>query len=134
MLRMAPLASTVLLSLFAGCVQAEEETFDTHFMIGGMQGVKTDRFQLSGEQPIAGEYELDVYVNQQWRGKYTVNINDNTCLTRAQIQLMGINLKALPESSCVPLEQAVQGGSYTFDISVFRLDLSVPQAFVDEVE
>lgn len=134
MLRMAPLASTVLLSLFAGCVQAEEETFDTHFMIGGMQGVKTDRFQLSGEQPIAGEYELDVYVNQQWRGKYTVNITDNTCLTRAQIQLMGINLKALPESSCISLEQAVQGGSYTFDISVFRLDLSVPQAFVDEVE
>ena len=37
MLRMAPLASIVLLSLFVGCVQAEEETFDTHCMIGGMQ-------------------------------------------------------------------------------------------------
>lgn len=134
MTRMAPLASTILLSLFSGCIQAEEETFDTHFMMGGMQGVKTDSFQLNGDRPIAGEYELDVYVNQQWRGKYTLNITEDTQLTRSQLQQMGINVKAFGDVNTIPLAQAVQGGNYTFDISVFRLDLRVPQAFVNQLE
>lgn len=134
MTRMAPLASAILLSLFSICVQAEEETFDTHFMMGGMQGVKTDSFQLNGDRLIAGEYELDVYVNQQWRGKYTLNITEDTQLTLSQLQQMGINVKAFGDVNTIPLAQAVQGGSYTFDISVFRLDLRVPQAYVNQLE
>lgn len=134
MLRMAPFVSTIVFSLFVSGVQAEEETFDTHFMMGGMQGVKTDSFQLNGDRPIAGEYELDVYVNQQWRGKYTLNITEDTQLTRSQLQQMGINVKAFGDVNTIPLAQAVQGGSYTFDISVFRLDLRVPQAYVNQLE
>ncbi|MFV0264466.1 MAG: fimbrial biogenesis outer membrane usher protein [Kluyvera sp.] len=134
MLRMAPFVSTIVFSLFVSGVQAEEETFDTHFMMGGMQGVKTDSFQLNGDRPIAGEYELDVYVNQQWRGKYTLNITEDTQLTLSQLQQMGINVKAFGDVNTIPLAQAVQGGSYTFDISVFRLDLRVPQAYVNQLE
>lgn len=134
MLRMAPFVSTIVFSLFVSGVQAEEETFDTHFMMGGMQGVKTDSFQLNGDRPIAGEYELDVYVNQQWRGKYTLNITEDTQLTLSQLQQMGINVKAFGDVNTIPLAQAVQGGNYTFDISVFRLDLRVPQAFVNQLE
>ncbi|WP_410969518.1 FimD/PapC N-terminal domain-containing protein, partial [Salmonella sp. SAL04284] len=32
------------------------------------------------------------------------------------------------------LKDVVRSGGYTFNIGVFRLDLSVPQAYVNEVE
>ncbi len=46
-----------------------EETFDTHFMIGGMRGEKVSEYRFDNKQPLPGNYELDFYVNHQWRGK-----------------------------------------------------------------
>lgn len=75
MLRMAPLALAIVSSLFTARLQAEE-TFDTHFMMGGMQGVKTTNFQVNSDKPMPGEYELDVYINKQWQGKYTLAVQE----------------------------------------------------------
>ena len=121
-------------------VWAEEETFDTHFMIGGLNGEKISRYLIDGDKPMPGMYEMDVYLNNQWRGQYDINIKtdpDETCLSWAQLQQIGIRtdgIKADKSVDCVSLRSAVQGGSIGYDIGQFALNLSVPQAFVNEYE
>ncbi|CSP50198.1 fimbrial outer membrane usher protein [Shigella sonnei] len=86
MLRMTPLASAIVALLLGIEAYAAEETFDTHFMIGGMKDQQVANIRLDDNQPLPGQYDIDIYVNKQWRGKY------------------------------------------------FRLDFSVPQAWVEELE
>ena len=138
MLRMTPLASAILLLLVGIDAQAAEDTFDTHFMMGGMKGEKVSNFRLDDNQPLPGQYDIDIYVNKQWRGKYEITVKDNpddTCLSRDALTRLGINTQALDQQNeCPTLKQAVQGGSFAWNIGTFRLDLSVPQAYVDELE
>lgn len=119
---------------------AEEESFDTHFMIGGLNGEKISHYQIDGDKPMPGMYEMDVYLNKQWRGHYDINIKDDpemTCLSWVQLQQIGIRtegIKADKNEDCVPLRAAVQGGSIGYDIGQFVLNLNVPQAYVNEYE
>jgi outer membrane usher protein len=45
-------------------------------MFGGMKGVKDSHYQFTDDAPIAGEYNLDVYVNNKWRGKYDLTVKE----------------------------------------------------------
>ena len=51
-------AAIIFLYSFPGYA---EETFDTHFMIGGMRGEKVSEYRFDNKQPLPGNYELDVY-------------------------------------------------------------------------
>lgn len=121
-------------------VWAEEESFDTHFMIGGLNSEKISHYQIDGDKPMPGMYEMDVYLNKQWRGHYDINIKadpEMTCLSWVQLQQIGIRtegIKADKNEDCVPLRAAVQGGSIGYDIGQFVLNLNVPQAYVNEYE
>ncbi len=138
MLRMTPLASAIVALLLGIEAYAAEETFDTHFMIGGMKDQQVANIRLDDNQPLPGQYDIDIYVNKQWRGKYEIIVKDNpqeTCLSREIIKRLGINTDNFASGKqCLTFEQLVQGGSYTWDIGVFRLDFSVPQAWVEELE
>ena len=131
---------SILSVLAASSAWAEEDTFDTHFMIGGLNGEKISRYQIDGDKPMPGIYEMDVYLNNKWRGRYDIDIKDDpelTCLPWAQLQQIGIrtgNIKTDKQEGCVPLRAAVQGGSVSYDIGEFILNLSVPQAYVIEYE
>lgn len=113
MLRMTPIASAVLLLLLGIDAHAAEETFDTNFMMGGMKGEKISDFRLDDNQPLPGQYDIDIYVNKQWRGKYEITVKghpDDTCLSRDALTRLGINIQALDkENECPTLKQAVQG-------------------------
>lgn len=138
MLRMTPLASAIVALLLGIEAYAAEETFDTHFMIGGMKDQQVANIRLDDNQPLPGQYDIDIYVNKQWRGKYEIIVKDNpqeTCLSREVIKRLGINSDNFASGKqCLTFEQLVQGGSYSWDIGVFRLDFSVPQAWVEELE
>lgn len=138
MLRMTPLASAIVALLLGIEAYAAEETFDTHFMIGGMKDQQVANIRLDDNQPLPGQYDIDIYVNKQWRGKYEIIVKDNpqeTCLSIEVIKRLGINSDNFASGKqCLTFEQLVQGGSYTWDIGVFRLDFSVPQAWVEELE
>ena len=139
MLRMTSLALAIIASLFAEALAAEE-TFDTNFMFGGMKGVKDSHYQFTDDAPIAGEYNLDVYVNNKWRGKYDLTVKEQpgeSCLSHSQLQQLGMKAERLDKkdlAQCITLREAVQGGKYHFDISTLTLALTVPQAFVNELE
>lgn len=84
MLRMTPLASAIVALLLGIEAYAAEETFDTHFMIGGMKDQQVANIRLDDNQPLPGQYDIDIYVNKQWRGKYEIIVKDNpqeTCLS-----------------------------------------------------
>ena len=138
MLRITPLASAIVVLLLGIEVHAAEETFDTHFMMGGMKDQQVAHIRLDDNQPLPGQYDVDIYVNKQWRGKYEVIVKDNpeeTCLAREIIKRLGINTDSFASGSqCLTLEQLVLCGSYAWDIGVFRFVFSVPQACVDELE
>lgn len=138
MLRMTPLASAIVALLLGIEAYAAGKTFDTHFMIGGMKDQQVANIRLDDNQPLPGQYDIDIYVNKQWRGKYEIIVKDNpqeTCLSREVIKRLGINSDNFASGKqCLTFEQLVQGGSYTWDIGVFRLDFSVPQAWVEELE
>ena len=69
MLRMTLLASAIVALLLGIEAYAAEETFDTHFMIGGMKDQQVANIRLDDNQ-LTGQYDIDIYVNKQWRGKY----------------------------------------------------------------
>ncbi|WP_347709250.1 FimD/PapC N-terminal domain-containing protein, partial [Salmonella enterica] len=49
-----------------------------------LKGEKVSRYQIDSTKPMAGVYEMDVYVNKEWRGTYEVNIQDDpdsTCIS-----------------------------------------------------
>lgn len=139
--RMTPVAAAVLSLLFA-CQTAAmaAETFDTHFMSGGLKDQKISNFSFDESKPLPGQYELDIYVNKQWRGRYEITVGDDpddTCISDALLQKLGVSVDGLKPQQpvqCITLKSGVRSGSYRFDIGVFRLDLSVPQAYVTEVE
>lgn len=65
MLRMTPLASAIVALLLGIEAYAAEETFDTHFMIGGMKDQQVANIRLDDNQPLPGQYDIDIYVNKQ---------------------------------------------------------------------
>lgn len=54
MLRMTPLASAIVALLIGIEAYAAEETFDTHFMIGGMKDQQVSNIRLEDNQPCRG--------------------------------------------------------------------------------
>lgn len=134
------LTLAVLTALLISPARAEEETFDTHFMFGGLKGEKVSRYQIDSTKPMAGNYEMDIYVNKEWRGTWDITIQDDpadTCISAERIASLGIKFTqpaAEQENRCIPLQSVVQGGSVTYDTSTFNLYLTVPQAYVLEYE
>ncbi len=114
MLRMTPLASAIVALLLGIEAYAAEETFDTHFMIGGMKDQQVANIRLDDNQPLPGQYDIDIYVNKQWRGKYEIIVKDNlqeTCISREIIKRLGINTDNFASGKqCLTFEQLVQGG------------------------
>lgn len=105
-----------------------------------MRDQKITNFHLDENKPIPGQYELDIYVNNQWRGKYDIIVADDpgsTCISTELLKNIGVisdGLQPQGATDCIALKDVVRSGGYTFNIGVFRLDLSVPQAYVNEVE
>ena len=60
MLRMTPLASAIVALLLGIEAYAAEETFDTHFMIGGMKDQQVANIRLDDNQPLPGQYDIDM--------------------------------------------------------------------------
>ncbi|ELM3723932.1 fimbria/pilus outer membrane usher protein [Edwardsiella piscicida] len=126
--------SLALLFPAAYAVASATDTFDTHFLKGTAKDHQLSQMTLDPNAPYPGDYPLDIMVNGEWRGVYTLTVSqqpDNTCLSESQLRGLGIKLPASPrDTRCIPLRQALHGGSYRFNTGLLQLDLTVPQAFV----
>ncbi|MCK6712065.1 fimbrial biogenesis outer membrane usher protein [Enterobacter cloacae] len=126
---------SLLLSHKSGAV-----TFDTSLLAGASGESDLSRFYENNAMP-AGPQEMDIYVNGDWKGRYTVTYGeqqDDVRLAWKDALMLGINTKAIPAPAItdgqVQLHDLVQGGEVKTDTSTLSLALSVPQAAVLRTE
>ena len=129
--------------------------FDSNMLFGSVRGKDVKKF-AKGNPVTAGRYRLDVYLNTTWLGKFDVQIQEAESETKAvaclnptlmaripidyaavaketskNFQLAGSeDSKALPES-CLNLPLRVPGATAQVVFSELRLDLTVPQKFLE---
>ena len=113
--------------------------FDSSFLIGDAQKVDISTFRY-GNPILAGEYNVDIYVNNTWFGKRRVQFKNSenkskaqTCFTETQLLEYGVKKQVLTlqnnlsSTGCYLIEQWIEAAFYEFDSSRLRLDISIPQ-------
>lgn len=125
-------------------VQAESY-FNPAFLSDDMADVADlSRFEKGNQQP-AGVYRVDIWRNEEFIGAQDLAFTAATvkhpaagglapCLNVALLRRLGVNTSAFPAladyqaAACVPLETAIPGAEVTFDFAALRLNISLPQA------
>lgn len=124
----------------------EYAEFDAGFLYGNQNKENIDMSRFSYGNPIpAGEYLSDVYLNNELRGRIRLHfVEDNAqnksvlCASETLLELLDLRKIALATdkvvsgSQCVIFTQKVPKAKVHFDLGEFRLDVDIPQAFVEQ--
>ena len=119
--------------------------FNDGFIMGSKDKVDLSRFSTNAI--TEGRYSVDVYTNNEWKGRQELNITRaedgklGVCYTREMLVLFGIAVEKLnPQLSqrkdyCGRLQQWRDDPNVTdhFIQSSLRLDISVPQVYEDQL-
>ncbi|WP_058913383.1 fimbria/pilus outer membrane usher protein [Entomohabitans teleogrylli] len=113
----------------------EAETFNSSLLVGD-----SSQKEWGKGAPIIspGQYELDIYVDGEWKGKYQVSIAGNNSqdftMKKRDALLLGIShldhLQHKNDTDDIALNDILHGGKSTLHTGELRLDLEVPQAYV----
>ncbi|MGY3928722.1 fimbria/pilus outer membrane usher protein [Aeromonas simiae] len=113
---------------------AHADTFNSNLLVGASSDM-----DWSGDAMMIapGAYEFDVYVNQQWRGKFTLRIvksdDESIFVSLNDIPALGIlGLEALTGEGDVELKQILHGGKSDLVFGEMKVMLEIPQAYVEE--
>ena len=117
---------------------------DTVLMKSPGEHINVSRFD-HGSPVAPGTYAVDLYVNGDWVAHTNARFNAAqgsesaaACFDRSLVGEIGLDGGALSDAGkaemakvqaggCADLDQLVQGAKQSFDMSDFRLDLSIPQ-------
>ena len=127
----------LMFSLFLKQQTSYAVTFNTDFLVGKSSHADLSRFYQNSDLP-AGNYDIDVYVNGDWKGKYTASVvsslNDirikSQEFTRMGLRKVLTNPKN-EKSQSLNVYSLDKGIKSSFDSGQLRLDLSVPQQEMD---
>lgn len=117
--------------------------FDAGMLSGASrQSIDLSRFE-QGVTVLPGMYNVDVYLNQQWKGRLNVRFaasrpdaNAQPCMSGQLVTRMGLagqldaatTTRLSRPGTCVQLGNLVAGARTHFDMSRLRLNVTVPQA------
>lgn len=131
-----------ILPIVSPAFALEEVEFDSNFLqqVEGQKTIDVARFS-SGNSIAAGDYrDVDLYLNQQWRGKFTLTAIDidnksTICLTPELFDLMDVKDEAIAdkqtiEDKCIPFAAAIPSATVNFDVAHLRLNVELPQAYL----
>lgn len=118
--------------------------FNDGFIVGSREKVDLSRFSASAI--TEGTYSLDVYTNNEWKGRYELNVtrdkdgNMGICYTREMLERYGIAAEKLnPQLSqqagyCGRLKEWRNEENVKDNLiqSSLRLEVSVPQIYEDQ--
>lgn len=126
---------------------AESVDFDTSYLSGSDKNVDISRFERGSIVP-PGIYNADVYLNNSRIGRRDLRFatppgkaSAVPCLDQSLYDQLGLRtvkqdpstLAALRDpSACVNLASLIPDASMDFDMSELRLDVSVPQAYINQ--
>ena len=121
--------------------------FDPSFLSGGGRNVDISRFERGNAVP-PGVYNADVFLNGNWVGRRDLHIalpagatSAVPCLDQDLFDQLGLRAVKLAApapvdlhdpSVCTGLASLIPGASMDFDLSELRLDVSVPQAYMNQ--
>ncbi|MGH8144976.1 MAG: fimbria/pilus outer membrane usher protein [Rhodanobacteraceae bacterium] len=122
--------------------------FNRSMLAGGGQAADLARFER-GNPVLPGIYNVDVYLNQAWVGRFDVhfaspspNASAIPCVDQTLMDRMGLQpaksavaatTQLKSPDACVTLAELIPGAKLTFDMSNLRLDASVPQAYLGQM-
>jgi outer membrane usher protein len=131
-------------STSADDISSAEVSFDRAMLSGGGRNTSDlSRFERR-ESVMPGIYRTDVYLNNDWLGRFDVrlaatNTSATPCIGKSLFMRLGLSMNKLStvqqgllenENGCADMAQLVTDGTATFDQSELRLDLAVPQALL----
>ena len=123
--------------------RAKNVQFNSAFLLSDV-----DISQFAQGNPVnPGVHRVDLYVNERWIGRHSIRFeqsSDNALIARPcfdlqAINLLGIDVEKLNESArntlasgaqCAAFDALTEGGTAKYDSSNQRLDISVPQIFL----
>lgn len=127
---------SVLLNVSTVMHDARAELFDTSLLAGRSKESDLSRFLSNVELP-AGRHTLDVYVNDQWKGRYKVllgSTREDVKIASAAISELGLQTSWAPPAAdsndWIPVQYISEGATFVLDISTQSLRVSVPQAYI----
>lgn len=144
---LAPLVVAILTALCSGAGHAESY-FNPRFLSDDDGDVADlSRFE-KGSQQAPGSYRVDIWRNDEFiatedlhfvdAGKQAADQATNggltPCLDGDWLKRLGLNMQAYPAlakvkaGECIPLPQAIPGATTAFDFNKLRVDISLPQA------
>lgn len=113
----------------------DAKSFNSSLLVGD-----SSQQEWGGSAPIIspGSYDLDVFVDDEWKGKYAVTINGvesyQITMKKKDVFLLGISgiehLEAKKDSDDIILNEILHGGKSILRTGELRLDLEIPQAYV----
>ncbi|VWC49654.1 fimbrial protein [Burkholderia aenigmatica] len=124
---------------------AQVQFNDTLMMKPHGQQLDLERFAKGNPVP-AGEYLVDLYVNQTWTGRSMVRfdapagaVSATPCFDRSLVSRLGLDDQTLTDSAraelvrvqsgeCTDIDKLVASAAVEFDMSELRLNVSIPQA------
>lgn len=128
--------SLLTASSFLMLENASAIEFDTSLLAGSSRESDLSRFYINSDMP-AGTQEVDIYVNNNWKGRYSLNFGetrDDINISYQDAALLGIDMADLPapedERAMLPIASLVRGGSTELDVGSLSLRLTVPQSHV----
>ncbi len=124
--------SSGLVTLMVPCMAAAAN-FNTSMMAGDSAQAGWN----NADQTIApGIYDLDVYINGDWRGNLPVKVVDERTfyLNDSSISILSIKMDKLPQGDrqgdWTPVSQIIHGGQANLNAGQLRLNLTIPQAYI----
>jgi P pilus assembly protein, porin PapC len=129
------LLSILTVSAFISPSKVSAMKFDTSLLAGASSESDLSRFYLNNDMP-AGTQTVDVYVNQSWKGRFSLLFGEHQGDIRIagrDAALLGIDLDSLlavADNDLIPIDKLVQGGRFDFDVATLSLKLTVPQGRV----
>lgn len=146
------LAGSIGAVLAGGITQAAQANgmhaaFNPDFL-QGPTGREVDVSRFARGNPVAsGSYRLDIYVNQNWMGRQDVRVQESAdnqapgyCFKHSQLAGLGVDASRLPdavaalEADCIDIVRQVPNAHAELDLAALRLDLSIPQAFLNRAK
>ncbi|WP_246201598.1 fimbria/pilus outer membrane usher protein [Budvicia diplopodorum] len=135
--------SVITLLLACALPALGKDYFDSGLLqlSGGQSATTVDltTFESAGQIP-EGEYLVTLYINQNEQGQHTIEFKKDASgkaqpvLTPMKLHELGVNTDVLPEFAGLPADKPVDNlatlipeSRVKFDLSLLRLDLSIPQ-------
>lgn len=123
--------------------------FDRNLLSGaGQNTTDLSRFE-HGNPVLAGSYNTDIYLNNAWAGRGDIrfaaaskNASATPCVDRKLLDMLGLHPAKLSDTitaqlndstACVSLGEVIPDATMTFDMTELRLDVSVPQAYLNQM-